>query len=141
MKPSLHRLLAIVSLLLVLVEGPAFSSLVLCVEPDGQVNVETSLAGIADDDCSGCRPSAPSEGGAEAPAPEKSCPCIDVALDLSMARVSTERQVGTLELAHTIVALPSVPAPPCAVRELRRSDAPGARPAVRTLLGSIVIRV
>ncbi len=106
----MHRLSTWLCLLVALFEGvTAGRALVVCVEPGGSVSFEAALAGAACDGCSGSQALPQPSDPAAMPA-ESVCPCVDVALDLSINGVR-----APLAGARWSMAFPAaIPAPPVA---------------------------
>lgn len=118
----------------------AAPGLVLCIEPCGEVNIESAAAG----GCSDCP-----DGEDEVPAPESaveqvpSCSCVDVALDTSTtSRVrDLAADLGAFDPALVVEILPALPAPLTLQPWRDPSSGPGPADIGPALVGSIVLLV
>lgn len=133
-----QRLFVCLCLLVLLAEGPILRSLVLCIERDGAVNIETTFGGnqcggLSDDSCG---------VNAASWAPQE-CECTDVSLEGSFARPSIERLAASIQL-DLIGVLPAwldVRQLPASAQFSQHASDPLRVCAAPTLVGSVVLRV
>ncbi|HZL99438.1 MAG TPA: hypothetical protein VFD43_04215 [Planctomycetota bacterium] len=129
MRSPWRRFAAWSCLVVVLLQGGVSSrGLVLCVEPDGAVNLEAAGSGLAGERCGECPSPASQEAGAGSRAADGAdiCPCVDITIVPCPDRMRPGGDPLRLLHGASCATLPT-PFAWTAERQLSRGPSPKAR--------------